>query len=1003
MLDSDGDYLARLEKNLNQLYSYYFINAISDYEYAQKLVSSIEYDVIICGNGAKVSEGIKFLRFLRNSGCESIVILLSESPDEKTIAESLRYRADDFIIKKESSDFYYNLHEVILNAVQRKIPEMEQEKSITLFSETYEHLPIGVINLSTDNTIIHTNSLFASWLRVKTPFHPNTNLKDLVISSDRKKIEKLLSPSENADSQRGVIRFVGPDDNILLFKVTVTFVYREDHVKAARNIIRKVLTLEKVDSYKTELESVETLNLSDYLETLPFIGYQLNKRGQLSFVNHLGEKYFGIDFQAQKGKSIFTLFDPDSAKKGRKSFKDVLDGEVRSVELRLKSSSRVSEHRMFPLYSGDGYIDGANCLAFDITEKRRSEQKLERSERRYHSLVDNAHAGICLVDSNENIFFCNPAFASNLKYETSDLIGENLSSIMSEAEFKKVQEESRKRRDGKPGRYHIELLTKEGEKRHYIISTSGLFGDNHKMEAIIGILTDITEQHKLSDNLSEVNRQLSFLQEVMEITHGEDNFEDIFNKTSELILEHTGFKGAAFYRNRPEAGKEKPEFIYNPSKLKKASINILDFNDSEIKKLLKKEDVIKHPALSNSLLINLIAENESLGLLALIENAEIDSLFDSDRSVLISSAREIANGMKRIQYQDALEEAYQNYRYLYESALTAIYRTSIIDGTFLEANQSMAELLGFDTPEELITECKATNLYPEGDRQDFLDTLRREHEIKGHEVRIMRPDGRELDILINARLFREQGYIEGTITDITRQKKLEKELLRKNEEMEAFIYTVSHDLKSPLFTIDGYANLLNEESISREDQDKFVSKIRKNVESMSVFISRLLELSRSGQIVEAASTIPVQSFLNEFIKDIKMQYPNVNFICNNIPESIQASSRIKEVFQNLILNAVEASTEVTIPTVELTAFKNPSHWDFRVEDNGRGMTRWQLEKIYNPGFSTKTGKKSGSGFGLSISKRIVEAHGGALFIDSEEDKGTTCMFTIPFEFESFFS
>ncbi len=122
-----------------------------------------------------------------------------------------------------------------------------------------------------------------------------------------------------------------------------------------------------------------------------------------------------------------------------------------------------------------------------------------------------------------------------------------------------------------------------------------------------------------------------------------------------------------------------------------------------------------------------------------------------------------------------------HYKHIYETVLVGLYRTCAEDGTFLRANQTAAEILGFKSADELINKVKAAELYPVERRAQLLELLNKHGEIKEFEIHLKRLDGSERDILISSKLYKEQGFIEGVIVDITDRKRIE-EALRRSEE-----------------------------------------------------------------------------------------------------------------------------------------------------------------------------------------------------------------------------
>jgi PAS domain S-box-containing protein len=383
---------------------------------------------------------------------------------------------------------------------------------------------------------------------------------------------------------------------------------------------------------------------------------------------------------------------------------------------------------------------------------------------------------------------------------------------------------------------------------------------------------------------------------------------------------------------------------------------------------------------------------EKIGALTLMNKKTIEKEVED---IYKAFAELVGRVVVENQTNESLKESLINYRYLYESALSGIYRTSIDDGSFLSANLAAAEILGYKSVKELLEKCKSSYLYPEHERKKFVKTLEKYGMVKDYEIKVTLDDGREVNLLINARIFSNRGYIEGTLTDITKLKKLEEELMRKNVEMEEFIFSVSHDLKSPLFSIGGYTEMIHDSNINNERKSEYIINIQRNISEMSAFISRLLDLSRAGKVLGEVDNLPIKMILDSVFKDTGVGADDVIYCYSGIPDSVIASYRIKEVFENLIMNAIKAKKPGKPLRIDVFCRSKGNIWEFTIEDDGIGIKESHFDKIFLPGFTTNAGRKKGTGFGLSIAKRIIEAHGGNIRFESRAGKGTKFIFTLP--------
>ncbi len=227
-----------------------------------------------------------------------------------------------------------------------------------------------------------------------------------------------------------------------------------------------------------------------------------------------------------------------------------------------------------------------------------------------------------------------------------------------------------------------------------------------------------------------------------------------------------------------------------------------------------------------------------------------------------------------------------------------------------------------------------------------------------------------------------------------------KELEAKNAELERFTYTASHDLKSPLITISGFLGLLAADAKSK-DTEKFrrdLQRINEAAEKMKHLLDELLQLSRVGRIVNPPSDTPFAGIVEEALSLVRGRLMAGHVLVDvqkDLPTVIGDRPRLVEVMQNLIDNAAKFMGDQPAPRIEIGMHPQNGERIFFVKDNGIGIESTHHEKIFGL-FDKLDPHSEGTGVGLALAKRIVEVHGGRIWVESQgTDRGSMFCFTLP--------
>ncbi|HEX9622523.1 MAG TPA: ATP-binding protein, partial [Polyangiaceae bacterium] len=222
---------------------------------------------------------------------------------------------------------------------------------------------------------------------------------------------------------------------------------------------------------------------------------------------------------------------------------------------------------------------------------------------------------------------------------------------------------------------------------------------------------------------------------------------------------------------------------------------------------------------------------------------------------------------------------------------------------------------------------------------------------------------------------------------------------RSNAELERFTYTVSHDLKSPLITIKGFLGVLEEDALAGDldRMKKDMERIANAADKMQQLLEDLLELSRIGRIVNPPEDVPLVDVARDVVEmlsgPIAEKRARVD-VDPALPVVHGDRLRLQEVLQNLIENALKFQRPDSDVVVEVGARRDGDETVCFVRDNGIGVNPRYHDKIFGL-FEQLENRSAGTGIGLALVKRIVQVHGGRIWVESDGVIGSTFCFTLP--------
>ncbi len=244
--------------------------------------------------------------------------------------------------------------------------------------------------------------------------------------------------------------------------------------------------------------------------------------------------------------------------------------------------------------------------------------------------------------------------------------------------------------------------------------------------------------------------------------------------------------------------------------------------------------------------------------------------------------------------------------------------------------------------------------------------------------------------------IRERKAIEQQLLE------LNQEMKRSNQELEQFAYVVSHDLQAPLGTIASFAQLLQNRYPDQLDSKalQFIDRIIAGSLRMQQLIDDLLQYSRVGRMARVFETVNCDRILSQALANLetKINETQALITSDSLPAIAGNSMGLLQVFQNLISNALKYHHPNISPEIYIRVSLQEDMWIFSIQDNGIGIETKHLERIFQIFQRLHSDKEyPGTGIGLAICKKIVELHGGKIWVESCPLKGSTFYFTIPIQ------
>lgn len=351
-------------------------------------------------------------------------------------------------------------------------------------------------------------------------------------------------------------------------------------------------------------------------------------------------------------------------------------------------------------------------------------------------------------------------------------------------------------------------------------------------------------------------------------------------------------------------------------------------------------------------------------------------------------------------------ENLKNMGQIIEDSLNEVFIFDAKSYNFLQVNQGALKNIGYSLDALLMM--TPIDIKPDYTLEDFEILIR--PLIDGTEEKMtfetvhQRKDKSLYDVEIHLQksLFQGNEAYVAIIMDITARKKFEEELMRSNIELERFAYVAAHDMQEPLRMVVNFAELLERFHLEEltGDAKEFLHHCIEGANQMKRLVDDLLEYSRTGEGEETLEPVDLNAAIDMALGNLQETITRKNALINisDMPVIKGSEIRMMRLFQNFIGNALKYQKPDTQPIIDIGVKDKKAEWIFWIKDNGIGIKKEYQKQIFEP-FKRlhRRAVYPGTGIGLSICAKILDSMNGQIWIESEENKGTTFFFSIPKE------
>ncbi|MBM4171957.1 MAG: PAS domain S-box protein [Ignavibacteria bacterium] len=718
----------------------------------------------------------------------------------------------------------------------------------------------------------------------------------------------------------------------------------------------------------------------------------INEEGKIIFWNETSAHLFGLTRSEVYGKFIGKIFTQITVDFFSELKNQLKEKKVWQGQFKIGEDENIAEFFSVKI----GLLLEENSTSFylicsNITENIRTEKNLKQSEEKFRNIVTSSHEFICTLDASGKITYANPNFMEVFQYSIDELLSLNIVDLIEPNYLQDQKVTIEDLLSSRNQNVELTLYTKLGLKVDVLGSFSAIKGLNENIQYYNVIFTDITLK-------KESEKDLLLIRSLFEASH--DGIA-LISKRKYVLVNDSFVRMFGFNSASEIIGLDPLDFVVN----------------GDIVKVAKYIEAAEAGKETN-------VQFEFTGKKRDNNRFEVEnsvSVYETNsEKFIVWVLRDVT---EKKEAQAALQKSEERYRSISESINESFWTAERI-GENLKAvfySPAIKKITGYSYDAFIKDQKLWKKIIHPDDVNTAIDMIYKLYtdsarNFEAFEYRIIDSMGNviwiENKITVKRNSKGEIQKIFGVVSDISITKKAEVELKKSadelkemNETKDRFISIISHDLRTPFSSILGFTDfLLTEKDLTEDKRMQYIHFIQDAAKSMLGMVNSLLDWTRlqTGRIKFVPERINAKLVLDKSVQILSgaALQKKINLI-SEVTKDIfihADDSLLLQVFNNLLSNAIKFTNEGGQINVSAKADIDKQQIQFSVRDNGIGMRKEDLNKLFkvDTKFTTPgTSGEKGSGLGLSLVNDIIKKHGGEIWVTSEVGKGSNFIFTIP--------